>query len=93
MITAKSISGRDFTNSCSMTGSSAYLPARSARYLSRLSTVAVKVFSELRVLDLGAGNGMMGEVMKGYGVARLIGADIIPYNVRAGLPRRSRSRW
>ena len=35
-------------------------------------------FSELRVLDLGAGNGMMGEVMNGYGVARMIGVDIIP---------------
>lgn len=35
-------------------------------------------FSELRVLDLGAGNGMMGEVLKSYGVARLVGADIIP---------------
>lgn len=35
-------------------------------------------FTELRVLDLGAGNGMMGEVLKEDGVARLIGADIIP---------------
>ena len=35
-------------------------------------------FTELRVLDLGAGNGMMGEVLKKHGVARLIGADIIP---------------
>jgi SAM-dependent methyltransferase len=34
-------------------------------------------FSELRVLDLGAGNGMMGEQMKSHGVARLVGADII----------------
>lgn len=34
-------------------------------------------FSELRVLDLGAGNGIMGDVLKNYGVARLIGADII----------------
>lgn len=34
-------------------------------------------FTELRVLDLGAGNGIMGEVLKEYGVARLIGADII----------------
>jgi len=34
--------------------------------------------SERRVLDLGAGNGMMGEVMKNYGVSRLVGADIIP---------------
>lgn len=37
-----------------------------------------KNFSELRVLDLGAGNGIMGEVMKNYGVARLVGVDIIP---------------
>jgi len=33
---------------------------------------------ELRVIDLGAGNGMMGEVLKREGVARLVGADIIP---------------
>ncbi len=35
-------------------------------------------FSELRVLDLGAGNGIMGEALKKYGVARLVGIDIIP---------------
>lgn len=34
--------------------------------------------AELRVLDLGAGNGMMGEVLKNQGVARMVGADIIP---------------
>lgn len=34
-------------------------------------------FSELRVLDLGAGNGMMGEELKKHGVSRLIGIDII----------------
>lgn len=34
--------------------------------------------SERRVLDLGAGNGMMGEELKKYGVSRLIGVDIIP---------------
>ena len=35
--------------------------------------------TEMRVLDLGAGNGMMGEVLKRrHGVARLVGADIIP---------------
>ncbi len=33
--------------------------------------------NELRVLDLGAGNGMMGEALKHEGVARLVGADII----------------
>ncbi len=35
-------------------------------------------FSQLRVLDFGAGNGMMGEAMKKYGIARLVGVDIIP---------------
>jgi SAM-dependent methyltransferase len=35
-------------------------------------------FSEMRVLDLGAGNGMMGEELKKHGVSRLIGVDIIP---------------
>ncbi len=34
-------------------------------------------FSELRVLDLGAGNGMMGDELKRYGVSRLVGTDII----------------
>lgn len=35
-------------------------------------------FNELRVLDLGAGNGLMGEALKKYGVSRLVGVDIIP---------------
>ncbi len=34
--------------------------------------------NELRVLDLGAGNGMAGEELKKQGVSRLIGVDIIP---------------
>jgi SAM-dependent methyltransferase len=34
-------------------------------------------FTELRVLDLGAGNGMMGEELKKHGVSRLVGIDII----------------
>jgi len=34
--------------------------------------------TELRVLDFGAGNGMMGEALKKYGVARLVGVDILP---------------
>ena len=33
--------------------------------------------SELRILDLGAGNGMMGEALKNHGVSRLVGIDII----------------
>lgn len=35
-------------------------------------------FTELRVLDLGAGNGIMGEELKKEGVSRLVGIDIIP---------------
>ena len=38
--------------------------------------------SELRVLDLGAGNGMVGEELKKHGVSRLIGVDIIPEAAR-----------
>lgn len=34
-------------------------------------------FSEMRVLDFGAGNGMMGEEIKKTGVSRLVGVDII----------------
>jgi SAM-dependent methyltransferase len=34
--------------------------------------------SELRVLDLGAGNGMMAEKLRNLGVARIVGADILP---------------
>jgi hypothetical protein len=33
--------------------------------------------NSLRVLDLGAGNGMVGEALKKLGVSRLVGADII----------------
>src|SRR5690625_1587338 len=35
-------------------------------------------FTELRILDLGAGNGMMGEELKKQGVSRFVGVDIIP---------------
>ncbi|HMQ46267.1 MAG TPA: hypothetical protein PKA00_02460 [Saprospiraceae bacterium] len=34
-------------------------------------------FSEMKVLDFGAGNGMMGEELKKIGIARLVGVDII----------------
>lgn len=40
-------------------------------------------FSTLRVLDLGAGNGMVGEELKKHGVSRLIGVDIIPQAYKA----------
>lgn len=53
-------------------------PKKVGELLKRSLDASEQNFTELRVLDLGAGNGMMGEVMKTYGVARLIGADIIP---------------
>jgi predicted TPR repeat methyltransferase len=39
----------------------------------------------LRVLDLGAGNGIMGEELRRLGIARLLGADIIPEAAEACL--------
>lgn len=44
------------------------------------TTVEQSMFNltEMRVLDLGAGNGMVGEILKELGVSRVIGADIIP---------------
>ncbi len=53
-------------------------PKKVGELLKRTLDASEQNFTEMRVLDLGAGNGMMGEVMKSYGVARLIGADIIP---------------
>jgi len=34
------------------------------------------LFNELRALDLGAGNGMVGEELQKHGVARIVGVDI-----------------
>ena len=34
--------------------------------------------TEMRILDLGAGNGIMGEEIKDHGASRLVGVDIIP---------------
>jgi hypothetical protein len=53
-------------------------PAKVADLLQRALNTVREPVNELRVLDLGAGNGMMGEVLKREGVARLVGADIIP---------------
>jgi SAM-dependent methyltransferase len=35
-------------------------------------------FNELRVLDLGAGNGIVAEELQQHGVARIVGCDILP---------------
>ena len=58
-------------------------PEKVADLLQRALNTVREPITELRVLDLGAGNGMMGEVLKRSGVARLVGADIIPEALEA----------
>jgi len=53
-------------------------PRKVTEILSCALAAVREPINELRVLDLGAGNGMMGEELKREGVARLVGADIIP---------------
>jgi len=53
-------------------------PAKVAEALKYSVSQVHEHFSELRVLDLGAGNGMMGEKLRKHGVSRLVGVDIIP---------------
>src|SRR5690606_33098683 len=52
-------------------------PSKVAEVLHQAVTKAQESPSELRVLDLGAGNGMVGEVLAARGVSRLVGVDII----------------
>lgn len=53
-------------------------PMKVSDILKQTLKSAGDALTELRVLDLGAGNGMMGECLKRDGVARLVGVDIIP---------------
>jgi len=53
------------------------LPSKVAEILKKAMDANGWNLTESRVLDLGAGNGIMGEVLKKHGVARLIGVDII----------------
>ncbi|MEW5251276.1 class I SAM-dependent DNA methyltransferase [Microbulbifer sp. 2201CG32-9] len=52
-------------------------PAKVASILEAAIRQSSENFSELRVLDFGAGNGMMGEELKKCGISRLVGVDII----------------
>ena len=52
-------------------------PRKVAEALRYVISQTQENFTELRVLDLGAGNGMMGEELRKGGCARLVGADII----------------
>lgn len=53
-------------------------PQKVTELLQRSLASELEGCSELRVIDLGAGNGMMAERLRGIGVARIVGADIIP---------------
>lgn len=54
-------------------------PSKVAEILRSSVAQSQQNFTELRVLDFGAGNGMMGDALKKYdGVSRLVGVDIIP---------------
>ena len=53
-------------------------PATVAEVLHYAVSQSQQRINELRVLDLGAGNGIVGEELKKQGVSRLVGVDIIP---------------
>ncbi len=53
-------------------------PKTVVEVLRRSVSQAQQSLNELRVLDLGAGNGMVGDELKKQGVSRLVGVDIIP---------------
>lgn len=53
-------------------------PHKVASILKQSLDAVGKNMTEMRVLDLGAGNGIMGEEIKTNGVSRLVGVDIIP---------------
>lgn len=53
-------------------------PATVAEVLRYSVSQSPQQLNELRVLDLGAGNGIVGEELKKQGVSRLVGVDIIP---------------
>lgn len=52
-------------------------PRKVADVLRQAVLKAYEQPSELRVLDLGAGNGMAGEALSSFAVSRLVGVDII----------------
>ena len=53
-------------------------PSKVASILESSVSQSHENFGELRILDLGAGNGIMGEELKKRGLSRLVGVDIIP---------------
>lgn len=52
-------------------------PKKVTESLKYITDVNKEHFSEMKVLDFGAGNGIMGEELKKIGIARLVGVDIL----------------
>jgi predicted TPR repeat methyltransferase len=53
-------------------------PRKLVELLDQVVTAAGEDTSRLRVLDVGAGNGMVGELLFEQGAARVVGVDILP---------------
>lgn len=53
-------------------------PTRLAEWLHQSCSEEGEPMQAMRVLDLGAGNGMVAEALLKYGVSRLVGIDILP---------------
>ena len=53
-------------------------PERVVRALEETARAAGEDLSTLRVVDLGAGNGVVGEILRRAGSRRLVGLDILP---------------
>jgi hypothetical protein len=67
-------------------------PAKVAQILGSAVAESHENLSELRVLDLGAGNGMMGEVLKKSGVSRLVADGRTGHRQSRMPPARTRPR-
>lgn len=64
-------------------------PAKVASILRSATQQADELTTTLRVLDLGAGNGIMGEELRRLGAARVVGVDILDAAAAACLRDRS----
>ncbi|MBI4649067.1 MAG: methyltransferase [Bacteroidia bacterium] len=52
-------------------------PQKIAELLKKVIEQTSENFNEFRILDVGAGNGMMGHELSKFGVARIIGIDVL----------------
>ena len=58
-------------------------PEHVVRPLEEAATAEGKALSDLRVVDLGAGNGIVGELLRRAGVREIVGIDILPEAAQA----------